>query len=116
MEELIITYKVYVKTDYRDVITAINSSAFLTDLTSWIEIDEGTGDKYHHAQGHYLPLGLMTEDGIYQYKYVDGTVQERTADEIQADRDAIPPAPQVMSAAEMTAILNALTDGVGVNG
>lgn len=114
MEET--TYKIYIKTDDSNRVTAINSSAFLTDPTGWIEVDEGTGDKYHHAQGHYLPLGLMTEDGIYQYKYVDGTVQERTADEIQVDRDAIPPAPQVMSAAEMTAILNALTEGVDVNG
>lgn len=108
-----ITYKVYIQTDDSNRVTAINSSAFLSDLTGWIEVDEGTGDKYHHAQGHYLPQGLMTEDGIYQYKYVNSTVQERTADEIQADRDAMPPAPQVMSAAEMTAILNALTEGGG---
>jgi len=111
MEE--ITYKVYIKTDDSNRVTAINSSAFLTDLTGWIEVDEGAGDKYHHAQGHYLPLGLMTEDGIYQYKYVDGTVQERTADEIQADRNAIPPAPQVMTVAEMSEILTALLKGEG---
>lgn len=111
-----ITYKVYIRIDDSNRVTAINSSAFLTDLTGWIEIDEGFGDPYHHAQGNYLPLGLTTDDGIYLYKYADGTVQERTVDEIQADRNAIPPAPQVMSAAEMTAILNALTEGVDVNG
>lgn len=64
-----------------------------------------------------LAKGVTAHDKAgNQYKYIDGTVQERTADEIQADRNAIPPAPQVMSAEEMTAILNALTEGVDVNG
>lgn len=40
------THKVYAKTDKNGVITAINSSAFLTDTTGWTEIDEGEGDRY----------------------------------------------------------------------
>ena len=39
-------YKVYIKTDNGNVITAINSSAFLSDTSSWTEIDEGEGDRY----------------------------------------------------------------------
>lgn len=111
MDELINTYKVYIKTDDNDLVTAINSSAFLSDITGWIEIDEGTGDKYHHAQGNYLPKSLMTDDGIYQYKYTGGELQERTEEEIQKERDARPPAPEVMTLEEITAALNALAGG-----
>lgn len=75
------TYKVYIKANENGIVTAVNSSAFLTDLTGWVEIDEGTGDKYHHAQGNYLPLGLIDDSGSYNYKYVDGVVVERTAEE-----------------------------------
>lgn len=106
-------YKVYIQTDANNNVTAVNSSAFLTDLTGWVEIDEGTGDKYHHAQGNYLPLGLMTDDGIYQYRYIDGELQERTEEEIQKERDARPPAPEVMTLEEITSALNALTKGEG---
>lgn len=113
MGELINTYKVYIKTNTNNFVTAINSSAFLSDTTDWIEIDEGTGDKYHHAQGNYLSNGLMTEDGIYQYKYVDGELQERTEEEIQKERDARPEPPQLMTLEEITAALNALAKGEG---
>lgn len=52
-----------------------------------------TGDKYHHAQGNYFDKGIYTEDRIPRYKLVDGQAQERTEEEIQADRDAIPSPP-----------------------
>ena len=83
-------YIVYIKTDEQGRVIAVNSSAFLTDTTGWIEIDSGTGDKYHHAQGNYLDKPICTDDGIYQYKLVDGAVIERTADEITADLTAQP--------------------------
>ena len=76
-------YVVYVKTNEAGCITAVHSSAFLTDLTCWTEIDSGTGDKYHHAQGNYFPLPLMTEDGAYRYKLADGKPVECTPEEIQ---------------------------------
>lgn len=89
MEEHIDLYHVYVQTDEQGRIIAVNSSAFV--LESWgTEIDSGLGDKYHHAQGNYFPGGIYTDDGILRYKLVDGTAQERTEEEIQADRDAIP--------------------------
>lgn len=46
-------YIVYVKTDSSGRITAINSSAFLSETDGWVQIDSGVGDKYHHAQGNY---------------------------------------------------------------
>ena len=110
-EYTIETYKVYIKINAENIVTDINSSAFLSDLTGWTEIDEGTGDKYHHAQGNYLPLGLMTDDGIYRYEYVDSELQERTEDEIQKERDARPPALEIMTLEEITAALNALAGG-----
>lgn len=69
-------YKVYIKTDENGCITAVNSSAFIEDVSGWLEIDEGYGDKYHHAQGNYLPKPIMTEEGQYRYKYISGEVIE----------------------------------------
>jgi hypothetical protein len=82
-------YKVYIKTDNQNIV-AVNSSAFLTDLTDWIEIDSGQGDKYHHAQGNYFPLPIITDSGIYRYKYVNGEVVEKTEAEIETEESNLP--------------------------
>lgn len=82
-------YHVYVQTDEQGRIIAVNSSAFVP--AEWgTEIDSGFGDGFHHAQGNYFPQPIYTDDGIPRYKLVDGAAQERTEDEIAADRDAIP--------------------------
>ena len=86
-------YKVYVKTDTAARVIAVNSDAFLPDTKDWTLIDEGDGDRFHHAQGNYLPKSIMTEQGVYRYKLADGEVIERTAAEIAADVAKIPPAP-----------------------
>lgn len=83
-------YIVYVKIDDANRITAVNSSAFIADTTGWTEIDSGFGDKYHHAQGNYLPGPLYDDRGICRYKLVDGEVQERTQEEMDADYAARP--------------------------
>lgn len=77
--------KVYAKADDDGRVIAINSDAFLTDTIGWVEIDHGTGDKYHHAQGNYLPGQLMDWRGVYRYKLVDGAVVERTQAEMDSD-------------------------------
>ena len=82
-------YIVYVKVDESNRITTINSSKFLTDVTGWIEIDSGYGDKYHHAQGNYFDKPLYDERGICRYKLVDGKAVERTQEEM--DADYVPP-------------------------
>lgn len=82
-------YIVYVKLDEENRITGANSSAFLRDITGWIEIDQGFGDKYHHAQGNYFPQPIMDDRGIYRYKLVDGKPVERTQEEM--DADYVPP-------------------------
>lgn len=97
-------YIVYIKTDNTNRITAIDSSAFLSDTTGWTEIDSGFGDKYHHAQGNYFPQPLYDERGIKRYKaypfvdaptgeiiarfFKDGeeyVILERTQEEMDAD-------------------------------
>ncbi len=78
-------YTVYVKTDAQGRIIAINSGAFLTKLEGWTEIDRGEGDRFHHAQGNYLPGPLMDYRGIYRYKLVDGQPVERNQEEMDAD-------------------------------
>ena len=82
--------KVYIKTDENNNIIDINSSVFLTDLTDWIEIDEGTGDKYAHAQGHYFDKPLMTETGIYRYQYLYKMIVEKTDKEIAIEEAKLP--------------------------
>ena len=91
-------YDVYVKVDEQNRIVQINSNAFISDFSDWILIESGVyGERGHHAQGNYFPQPVYTDDGIPRYKLVDGKAQERTEEEIQADRDALPPAPPTIS-------------------
>ena len=83
-------YKVYVKTK-DGYIVAVDSSAFLTDTAEWVEIDSGSGDKYHHAQGNYFPGSIRTDSGAYRYKLVEGEVVECTAEEIAEQEEANKP-------------------------
>lgn len=84
-----IIYNVFAKLNENNIITAINSSAFLHDTAGWTEIDKGTSDKYHHAQGHYLPKGLVDINGSYNYRYVDSELIERAEEEKKAEREAL---------------------------
>lgn len=99
-----IKYTVCVKTNENGIITAINSSAFLSDTTGWTEIDEGTGDRYHHAQNNYLSAGLTDENGIFNYKLTDGKPVLRTAEEKAPELERIA---TVQEIAELKAKLTA---------
>ena len=68
--------KVYVRINANNEIIDVGSSIFIKDLTGWIEIDRGFGDKYAHAQSQYFDKPLINEDGTYNYKYEDGKVIE----------------------------------------
>ena len=83
-------YIVYVRADETGRIVEINSSAFLADTAGWTAIDEGYGDKYHHAQGNYFPLSLYGPDGCANYKLADGAPVERTDAEKAAEIAARP--------------------------
>ena len=69
-------YKVYIKVDNNDNIIDINSSDFLMNHDGWIEIDHGTGDKYHHAQNNYLDKLIINPEGQYRYKWVNNKIVE----------------------------------------
>lgn len=84
-------YIVYIKTNSSGCITDVNSSAFLSDVTGWAEIDSGYGDKYHHAQGNYFPKPIITDAGAYRYKLVDDKPMECTAEEITEQEEANKP-------------------------
>ena len=77
--------RVFIKTDSKNRITAVNSEIFISDFSGWTEIDSGDGDKFAHAQGNYFPKPVMDENGVYRYKFENGAVCERSADEMAAD-------------------------------
>ena len=68
---------VYVRVDENNNIIEVNSDIFIPDLTGWIKIDEGVGDKYAHAQSQYFNKPLLNDNGIYNYKLVNGKVVEK---------------------------------------
>lgn len=74
-------YTVYVRADETGRIVEVNSIAFMADTAGWTAIDEGYGDKYHHAQGNYFPLPLFGPDGCANYKIENSIVLERTEEE-----------------------------------
>lgn len=83
--------KVYVLSDNQNrIIRCDGGYTTPADLAGWVQIDEGTGDRYNLCQSHYFDGGLYTDDGIPRYKLVDGQPVERTEEEIRADRDALP--------------------------
>lgn len=104
-------YKVYIKVDSNNKIIAINSSAFISDLENWIEIDSGYGDKYHHAQGNYFPKPIYDDRGIPQYLYTPENQEqkwrERTKEEM--DSDYKPPVVAPSSEERITNLENALS-------
>ena len=75
MEEMIEQpIKVYVKVNENNEIIEVGSSIFIEDTTGWIEIDEGFGDKYAHAQSQYFDKPLINENGVYNYKYINNKI------------------------------------------
>ena len=84
--------KVYVKLDENKVIKEINSSIFLIDINDYIEIDEGYGDKYAHAQSQYLEKGMIDNKGRLNYKF-DGGLLELTEEEKEILFPILPPQP-----------------------
>lgn len=100
-------YIVYVKLDVQNRIQDVNSSAFLRNTDGWTEIDNGYGDRYHHAQGNYFPKPIMDDRGIYRYKLEDGKPVERTQEEM--DADYVPPEQKPSEAERIAALEAALT-------
>lgn len=82
--------KVYIQTDNDGrILRCEGGYTTPTDLTDWIEIDEGTGDKYNLCQSHYFDGSLYTMDGIPRYHWDGSAAVLRSEDELEADRSAI---------------------------
>ena len=82
--------RVYVLLDSESRVLRLEGEYSLpNDLTHWIKIDEGFGDKYALAQSHYCAKPLY-DGAVLRYKLVDGKVVERTAEEIEADKAKLP--------------------------
>ena len=98
--------KVYIQTDAEGrIIRCEGGYTTPADLTGWIEIDEGTGDKYNLCQSHYFEGGLYTMDGIPRYRWDGSAAVLRTDEEMEADRAAIPePKPSKTVEARLTAL------------
>ena len=98
--------KVYIQTDAEGRILRCDGGYTTpSDLTGWIEIDEGTGDKYNLCQSHYFEGGLYTMDGIPRYRWDGSAAVLRTEAELEADRAAIPePKPSKTVEARLTAL------------
>ena len=77
--------KVYIRIDDKNRVTDIDSEAFISDLSNWIEIDNGEGDKYRLAQTNYLTKLIITDEGLYRYKFINGKIMERSVEEINAE-------------------------------
>ena len=75
--------KVLIKTNEKDEITEIGSTIFIQDTNGYTEIDQGSGDRYVHAQGNYLSNSIIDEEGSFRYVYKDGRIWEKTKQGLQ---------------------------------
>ena len=102
--------RVYILLDEKERIVRIEGEYSLpSDLTGWVQIDEGYGDRFSLAQSHYLDGGLYTTQGIHRYKYEGGACVLRSEAEIAADRNALPkPQPSQLDRVEAQATYTAM--------
>ena len=106
------TSKVYVKVDKQNRILCCEGGYTTpNDLTDWVLIDEGSGDKYNLCQSHYFDKPIYTVDCVPRYKLVDGKAVERTTEEIQADV----PEPQPTELEKLRADIDFLSIMTGVS-
>lgn len=84
--------RVYVLCDSESRVLRLEGEYSLpADLEGWVLIEEGEPcDRLNLAQTHYLDNPLYTQNGVMRYKLEGGKVVERTAEEIEADKAALP--------------------------
>lgn len=108
-------FGVLVRTDSKNRVTAINSSGF-AEGDGWMQIDEGYGDKYHHAQSNYLTKPLTDARGIFRYKLADNKVIERTPEEMDADYTPVEQQPTILDRVEAQVLYTALMTDTMIEG
>lgn len=101
--------KVYVLTDGQGRIIRIDGGYTTPeDLTGWVLVDEGCGDKYNLCQSNYLPQPMITDSGVYRYKLAEGRVVERTREEMEQDAAQLPVIPTQLERIEAQTLYTAL--------
>ena len=85
--------RVYIKIDSENRVTAVKSEIFISDTSDWVEIDNGDGVRFVHAQGNYLPKPITDENGVYRFKFENGAICERSEGEMAADMPVPEPTP-----------------------
>ena len=112
MEENLID--VYIKIDESNSIIDVNSNIFINDLTNWIKIDSGKGNKYAHAQNYYFNKPLIDEESLHNYKYIAETMtaRETTEDEKAVEKYCLEEnkVHNVSTEERITAVENALME------
>lgn len=68
--------RVYVEVNKDNNIVKVFSSDFEQPTEISIKIDKGFGDKFRHAQNQYFDKPLISDDGSYNYLYIDGQIVE----------------------------------------
>lgn len=98
--------RVYILLDEKERIVRIEGEYSLpSDLTGWVQIDEGYGDRYSLAQSHYIDGGLYTMQGIPRYKYEGGVCVLRSEAEIAEDVANLPkPEPSQLEQTQAEAV------------
>ena len=68
--------RVYIETNPAGEVTRIFSDAFEQPGAGDVLIDEGSGDKYVHAQSHYLAKDIRDEYGRANYRWTGEALEE----------------------------------------
>jgi len=84
-------YKHYIRLDSNNNIVYGFSDAFEQPQEGDICINEN-GGRHFELNGVINPS--LAIDGIYRFKYVDGEIVEKTSEEIEAEKAALPPPPK----------------------
>lgn len=73
--------KVYIRINKRNIVTDINSDVFINNTEGYIQVDEGVGDKYAHAQNNYLDKPVYDMQGRNNYIYENKFIRLMTDEE-----------------------------------
>lgn len=68
--------KVYIEANPAGEVTRIYSDAFEQPGAGAVLIDEGNGDRYAHAQSHYLAKDIRDEYGRANYRWTGEALEE----------------------------------------
>ena len=86
-------YQIIVQVDSGQRILEYSCHEFVDSLDGWVETSEAVFGNIGHAHHQIVILtqNARDEQGIPLYKLADGSIAERSSEEIEADIAALPP-------------------------